>query len=151
MDYSSIIDEIFSQFTGPKFSIRFWNGKENSYGSGSDTAFTLVFEDETTVRRLLAHGALGFGEAYMEGRIRIEGDIEAYLRLRHQFKHVKRTWRLAVASFLAVVTSPYSRKGQIAQHYDLGNDFFRMILDPETMSYSAGKYETGEEELGQAQ
>ncbi len=151
MNYSRVIQEIFSQFKGPKFSVKLWDGKEYFYGTGSSTTFTLVIEDEKTAQRLLAQGALGFGEAYMEGRLKVEGNLEAYLRLRHQFKHVRRSLRLMWATFLASRSVPRDRKDQIAYHYDLGNDFFQMILDQETMSYSAGRYETGSEDLATAQ
>ena len=151
MNYSRVIQEIFSQFKGPKFSVKLWNGKEYFYGTGSSITFTLVIEDEKTAQRLLAQGALGFGEAYMEGRLKVEGNLEAYLRLRHQFKHVRRSLRLMWATFFASRSVPRDRKDQIAYHYDLGNDFFQMILDQDTMSYSAGHYETGSEDLATAQ
>ena len=151
MNYSRTIDEIFSHFNGPRFSIKLWDGQERFYGTGSSTTFTLVINDKATAQRLLAQGALGFGEAYMEGRLRVEGDLEAYLRLRHQFKHVRRSLRLALATFLAGWSVSRNRKDQIAYHYDLGNDFFQMILDHTTMSYSAGCYETGSEDLATAQ
>lgn len=151
MNYSRVIHEIFNQFDGPKFSIKLWDGQDRFYGTGSSTTFTLVIDDEATAQRLLAQGALGFGESYMEGRLRVEGDLEAYLRLRHQFKRVRRSLRLAWATFLAVRSIPHDRKDQIAYHYDLGNDFFQMILDHNTMSYSAGLYETGSEDLAGAQ
>ncbi|MDP3697016.1 MAG: cyclopropane-fatty-acyl-phospholipid synthase family protein [Candidatus Taylorbacteria bacterium] len=151
MNYSKVIQEIFSQFKGPKFSVKLWNGHEYFYGTGPSKTFTLIISDEKTARRLLAQGALGFGEAYMECQLRIEGDIEAYLRLRHQFKRVRRSWRLLWATFLTHRSIPQDRKEQIAYHYDLGNDFFRMILDHKTMSYSAGRYETGSESLADAQ
>ncbi len=151
MNYSRVIDEIFRQFDGPRFSIKLWDGSERYYGSGESIAFTLVIDDAITAQRLLAQGALGFGEAYMEGSLRIEGDLEAYLRLRHQFKHVRRSLRLMFATFLASRNIPRDRKDQIAYHYDLGNDFFQMILDQKTMSYSAGRYETGSEDLATAQ
>jgi len=151
MNYVRVIDEIFSQFDGPRFAIKLWDGSERYYGSGTSTAFTLVMDDALTAQRLLAQGALGFGEAYMEGKLRIEGDLEAYLRLRHQFKHVRRSLRLIFATFLSSRSVPRDRKDQIAYHYDIGNDFFQMILDHKTMSYSAGRYETGSEELASAQ
>lgn len=151
MNYLRVIDEIFSQFTGPKFAVKLWDGQERFYGTGPSSTFTLVIDDEATAQRLLAEGALGFGEAYMEGRLRVEGDLEAYLRLRHQFKHVRRSLRLAIATLLAVWGTPRNRKDQIAYHYDLGNDFFQMILDHKTMSYSAGRYETESENLESAQ
>jgi len=151
MDYTRVLQEFFSQLNGPKFSIKLWDGTEYSYGAGSTTTFTLVIDDVSTVQRLLAQGALGFGEAYMEGKLRVEGDLEAYLRLRHQFKHVRRSLRLIIATFLSSRSVPRDRKDQIAYHYDLGNDFFKMILDHETMSYSAGRYERGSESLAEAQ
>ena len=151
MEYSRVIQEIFGQFKGPKFSVKLWDGKEYFYGEGIAPTFTLVIEDKKTAQRLLAQGALGFGEAYMEGKLRVEGDLEAYLRIRHQFKHVRRSLRLIFATFLANRSVPRNRKDQIAYHYDLGNDFFQMILDRETMSYSAGRFEDGSEDLVTAQ
>ncbi|SEW11752.1 cyclopropane-fatty-acyl-phospholipid synthase [Cognatiyoonia koreensis] len=41
-------------------------------------------------------------------------------------------------------------KKNISYHYDLGNDFYRLWLD-ETMTYSAAKFETGQESLEKAQ
>ncbi len=151
MNYARAIDEVFSGYTGPRFSIRWWNGTERVYGTQGVPTFTLVVADERTARRLLAHGALGFGETYMEGGLRVEGDLASYLRLRHQFKHVRRSPRLILAILLARWSTPHSRAARIAQHYDLGNEFFQKILDRETMSYSAGRYETGSETLAAAQ
>lgn len=151
MNYARVIDEIFSQFEGPKFSVKLWDGKVRHYGAGDGVAFTLIIDDSATAERLLGEGSMGFGESYMEGRLRIEGDLEAYLRLRHEFKRVRRSLRLALATFLARRNTSRRRKEDIAYHYDLGNDFFRMILDNETMSYSAGRYENGTEDLATAQ
>ena len=151
MNYVRVIDEIFSQFEGPKFSVKLWDGKETCYGSGTSTVFTLVISDSMTAQRLLGEGSLGFGESYMEGRLRIDGDLEAYLRLRHQFRRVRRSLRLILATFLARRSTSRHRKADIAHHYDLGNEFFQMILDKETMSYSAGRYENESEDLATAQ
>lgn len=151
MNYTRVIDEIFSQIEGVRFDVRLWNGQQLQYGKGRTKAFTLIFEDERTAKRLLSQGALGFGESYMDGTLRIQGDLEAYLRLRHQFKMIKPSLRMAAASFLASQTVPKDTKGRISYHYDLGNDFFGLFLDEKTMSYSCGLYATGKETLGVAQ
>lgn len=151
MNYIRVIDKIFNQFNGPKFSIRFWNGEEHYYGKGESVAFSIIISDVITARCLLTQRSIGFGEAYMEERIKIEGDIESYLRLRHQFKKKKFSLSLAIAVFLASRNIPNTREKQIAQHYDLGNSFFEMILDKETMLYSAGLYKDGLESLSTAQ
>ena len=151
MNYIKILDDIFKQFEGPKFGVRAWNNETKYYGSGNDTEFTLCITKPGVVKRLLAEGALGFGESYMNGTLDIEGDIESYLKLRHQFKHVKPSARLVLAKLWAELTKPKNRNGQIAYHYDLGNDFFSLFLDKETMSYSAAHFELEKDTLGKAQ
>lgn len=151
MDYTRVVDEIFSQIRGVNFAIQLWDGKKLKYGKGRKKDFTLIIEDEWTAKRLLSQGALGFGESYMDGKLRIDGNLEAYLRLRHQFKAIKPSVRLAVAAFLASRSVPKDTKEQISYHYDLGNDFFNLILDSRTMSYSGGLYLTGKESLDVAQ
>jgi len=151
MNYSRIIDEIFSQFTGEKFLVKLWNGKVYEYGIGKTVSFVLVINDENTVKRLLAQGSLGFGESYMEGKLDIEGNIEEYLKMRHQFKKIRKSIWMIFASFLAKRSILKERKDQIAYHYDIGNDFFQMLLDQETMSYSAGFYESLSKTLDEAQ
>lgn len=121
------------------------------YGTTGTSVFTLHIANAHTVKRLLLQGALGFGEAYMEGNITITGDIEAYLALRHQFRHVRPSFRLVYAKLLAQLTQPWGRKKQIAYHYDLGTEFFSLLLDATTMSYSAGRFVQSADTLDQAQ
>ncbi len=151
MNYLRVIEEIFQQYQGPKFSVQLWDSKERFYGSGESANFKLIIKDAATVQRLLSEGSLGFGESYMDRSIDVKGDIESYLRLRHNFKKVRFSFFLAFAKFLASHKAPKNRGNQIAYHYDLGNDFFKMILDDKTMSYSAGLCKKSSENLGNAQ
>lgn len=151
MNYAQVVDEIFSQAEGVNFGIKLWDGIAFEYGNPEKKAFTMVIEDEWTAKRLLSQGALGFGESYMDGTLRIEGDFEAYMRLRHRFRRIKPSVRLAVASYLAKRAIPKHPKDQIAYHYDMGNELFELFLDKETMSYSCGVYVTGKEPLAVAQ
>jgi cyclopropane-fatty-acyl-phospholipid synthase len=140
MNYLRILDDIFSQFSCPAFATKLWDGTTRNYGDAGTPEFTVVIHNEKTAKRLLREGALGFGESYMDGSLDIEGDLEAYMRTRHQFKYVKPSLELLIATLLSKLTSPFTRTGHIAKHYDLGNDFFALFLDTETMSYSAGRY-----------
>jgi len=151
MNYAKVLDDIFKQFDGPKFGVRLWDNKTNYYGKGNSVDFTLYISKPNVVKRLLSEGALGFGESYMNGTLDIEGDLEAYLKLRHQFKHVKPSPRLLLAKLWAELTKPKDRGGQIAYHYDLGTDFFSLFLDKETMSYSAAHFKSEKDDLGKAQ
>lgn len=151
MRYDRALEDLFKQFEAPAFSVRYWDGSTKKYGGEGAPAFTLSISDERTARRLFSDGAIGFGESYMSGALSIEGNLEAYLRLRHQAKPIQKTWRLAFARLHARLTSPFTRVGQISYHYDTGNDFFRRILDPRTMSYSCACFATGDESLEDAQ
>jgi cyclopropane-fatty-acyl-phospholipid synthase len=151
MNYIRAIDEVFKQFKGIRFSIKFWNGEERQYGSGTSNVFTLIFSDAMTAKNLLTKGSIGFGEAYMDGSLQIDGDLESYIRLRHQLKNNGYSLYFILATLWAMISTPWSRKGQIAHHYDIGNDFFKMILDGETMSYSTGYYEKASDSLAAAQ
>lgn len=151
IDYANLINEIFSQIHGPKFSVKLWNGQEFIYGTGKNKAFTLVFENEVTAKRLFQEGALGFGETYMAGTLRIEGSLEEYLRLRHQFKNVKPSARMIVAKMLAQKGASLTTEDQISYHYDQGNDFFTRFLDEQTNSYSSALFTNKNQSLENAQ
>ena len=154
IDYPRTIDKIFGKFTGPRFSVKLWDGQEYFYGTGTSKTFTLTIRDKAMARRLLMEGDFGFGEAYVEGRITVGGDLEACLRLQHELNYAPGSLGQIgqkIATSIAKIVRPRSRKENIAYHYDLGNDFFRMLLDGETMSYSAGRYKTGSEDLVSAQ
>jgi cyclopropane-fatty-acyl-phospholipid synthase len=63
------------------------------------------------------------------------------------------TGALRLLNRLAHLVRPNSRRGSrrnIAAHYDLGNDFYRLWLD-ETMSYSAGQFVSDDESLEASQ
>lgn len=151
MNYFKIIDEVFSEYKGPKFSIELWDGKKRWYGKKIAAHFGLIIKDPITVKKIIAQGSIGFGESFMDGTFDVEGDIEEYLRLRHQFKKVKFSLRLAIAKIISSYNIPKDRKNQIAYHYDLGNDFFSLLLDKKTMSYSAGLFKQKKDTLDQSQ
>jgi len=151
MNYIRAIDEFFRQFKGARFSIQFWNGEEWHYGLGDSNAFTLIIRDVRAAKNLLTKGSIGFGEAYMDGSLKIEGDLEAYIRLRHQLKRKGYSLYFIITRIWAKISTPWGRRGKIARHYDIGNDFFKLILDSETMSYSAGYYDKDSGFLYEAQ
>lgn len=92
-------------------------------------------------------GALGAGEAYMDGSLHVDNlsqmtrifvrNVEVLDRLdgglTRYFKNV-----LRVAHWLNRNTKQNSRRN-IRAHYDLGNELFERFLDP-TMMYSSGVY-----------
>jgi cyclopropane-fatty-acyl-phospholipid synthase len=113
--------------------------------------------DNDLFARLVREGDIGFCDAYLEGGWTTPdlmafmdlihlgnediydgfpglGLVRAYERMRHWMRGNSRR---------------QARKN-IAYHYDLGNDFYRLWLD-DTMTYSSGLFASGQESLEAAQ
>ena len=109
------------------------------------------------IRRIFRNQAIGFGEAYMEGEWDTQ-DLTHLLELMAcnmdameaaiQDWKIVRTWN-RVQHMLRSNTRRGSRKN-IAYHYDLGNDFYRLWLDS-SMTYSSGVFDEQHQTLRDAQ
>jgi cyclopropane-fatty-acyl-phospholipid synthase len=108
-------------------------------------------------RRLLLGADMGVGESYVEGEwdaddlagfLTLAAENEDGLRLESR---LTRTLNLAndVLHLLRRNTRRGSRKN-IAYHYDLSNEFFRLFLD-ETLTYSGAVFASADEPLAEAQ
>lgn len=103
-------------------------------------------------------GSVGAGESFMAGAWAVD-DLTALVRIllvnRGVLDGLDGGWsRLAQPALRALhAASRNTRAGSrrnIAAHYDIGNDFFELFLDP-TMTYSCATYERGDMTLEQAQ
>jgi cyclopropane-fatty-acyl-phospholipid synthase len=105
--------------------------------------------DERFFARVLAGGTLGFGEAYMDGWWDCEALDEMCsraisARLDERFTYSPRN---LLAFAISLLTNRQSRRRarQVGEvHYDLGNDFFRAMLDP-WMQYSSAFFLEGDD------
>ncbi|MGS3447441.1 cyclopropane fatty acyl phospholipid synthase [Klebsiella electrica] len=110
--------------------------------------------DTRFFRRVLQQGSLGLGESYMEGWWdckRLDTFFEKLLRAELDKQRPANLADLLRIAF-ARLTNPQSRKRawQVGEvHYNLGNDLFSRMLDPQ-MQYSCG-YWKNTQELYQAQ
>jgi cyclopropane-fatty-acyl-phospholipid synthase len=99
--------------------------------------------------RVLASGTLGFGESYMDGWWDCDAldemccrAIRAGLEKRFAFR-LPNVWALLTALLANQQTLRRSRKvGRM--HYDLSNDFFEAMLDP-NMQYSCALFDEGDD------
>lgn len=117
----------------------------------------LIIRDYAAISKIVASGDIGLAEAYRDGMIdspdmtallllciENQNALEAvfrgnffgmiYYRLRHLFRGNSRK----------------GSKKNIEAHYDLGNSFYKLWLDP-TMTYSAAIFKHADESLEEAQ
>ena len=140
--------------------IRAWDGSE----TGPIDAPVAIIRSRQALRRLLFHpNELGLAQAYVLGELDVEGDLRA--GLRSVWKNARDTGITAVrpgpAQFARAIKtakdlgvlgrplpSPASQakvggklhslrrdRAAISHHYDLSNDFYALVLDPQ-MAYS---------------
>jgi len=112
--------------------------------------------DPDVYRRILTHGSLGFGEAYMDGLWDAYNLDGLFTRLlQHEIDEKLGGWprlhlMLQVLRQRLLNLQSSERAYHVAeQHYDIGNDIFTAMLDS-SMSYSCG-YWLEAEDLEQAQ
>ena len=105
--------------------------------------------DHRFFNRVLASGTLGFGESYMDGWWDCDAldemcyrAIRAGLEKRFAFR-LPNVWAFLTALVANQQTLRRSRKvGRV--HYDLSNDFFEAMLDP-NMQYSCALFAKGDD------
>jgi cyclopropane-fatty-acyl-phospholipid synthase len=134
------------------------NGREHAFGSGTGDLKVHV-ADRRTLFAIARNPRLGLGEAYMDGRITIEnGTILDLMRLivganrwedkgkgRAALNKGKNKWK---ALFRRNETA--SSRKNVAHHYDVGNDLYRLFLDDD-LQYSCAYFTDPSVSLEQAQ
>jgi cyclopropane-fatty-acyl-phospholipid synthase len=118
---------------------------------------TIVIHKMSALRRLLFSGDVAFAEAFIRGEWS-SPDLAAAIEVAAVngdafMRAVEGSAPARFANWLMHRLRANSRSGSrrnISAHYDLGNDFYRLWLDPK-MFYSSGIYRTGSETLEEAQ
>ncbi len=135
------------------------DGRRHTFGdAGSARRAEIRVHDEEAAVRILLRGETGAGEAYMDGLWSspdLEGLIELAALNRAALALTRGWWRkplqlpLTLAHRARRNTKAQARRN-IAAHYDLGNDFYRLFLD-ETLTYSSAVFEAPGQDLADAQ
>ncbi|HUJ40049.1 MAG TPA: cyclopropane-fatty-acyl-phospholipid synthase family protein [Candidatus Acidoferrales bacterium] len=111
--------------------------------------------DRTTLARLILDPEIAFGDAYTAGRIEVQGDLVSMLEaLSMVMPPIERQngWAQFVSRWMgwAQADTITGARRNIHRHYDLGNDFYRLWLDPQ-MSYSCAYFRSPDATLDEAQ
>lgn len=140
-----LVFELLEKLQGGMLEIRLPGGDSRIFGDG-EHGVSMHVHDEAMFGQVLAKGDIGLTEAYLDGQWD-SPDITGLMTLlaanREQLKKaVYGSWRNLLAARVRHWLNSNSRSGSkrnIMAHYDLGNDFYKLWLDP-SMSYSAAVY-----------
>lgn len=144
-----VLDKLLQQLRHGSLSITFWDGETRQYGRGKPHA-RLTIKSAKVLRRALRNPSLALGEAYMNGEVDIEEPLTDLLQLAElnpldlRIGSARRTRRKLHRN------KKTKQREYIAHHYDIGNDFYKLWLDP-TLAYSCAYFQKKSNSLEQAQ
>ncbi len=141
-----LVFALLEKIRGGLLEVRLPDGARFLFGEG-EPGVTMQVNDEAVFARVLAKGDIGLAEAYLDGDWD-SPDVTALLTLLARNRDALRdavygSWRQLLAARLRHWFNRNSRAGSkrnIMAHYDLGNDFYRLWLDP-SMSYSSALFD----------
>jgi len=175
---SEQLEPVVSRLLGREMPIglRAWDG---SYAGPTDPPVTVVVHRPRALQHMLwAPGELGMARAYVAGDLDLEGDIYALLGIRDLLAEPGEDYRIGLdpGGWLALARTglrlgvagrrppipaeesqlhgrrhSLRRDAQaVSHHYDVGNDFYRLLLG-DRLTYSCAYWAPGATELAGAQ
>jgi cyclopropane-fatty-acyl-phospholipid synthase len=171
----AVLDQVFGRPAERAYDIRLWDGTVTEGMQRPRADFSLHVRRRGALRRmLLPPSELSIVEAFISNDIDIEGNVESAMGLGdaigQRIQSVGALLRLVPAILTlprddqaAPVESRYSRslrlltprarrstESEIQFHYDVGNDFYALWLDP-SMLYTCAYFRNESDDLATAQ
>jgi cyclopropane-fatty-acyl-phospholipid synthase len=138
----------------PPITMVMGNGSK-IYSAKGKSVGTIIIRDRKTLLRFLVHPELHFGDAYSEGNLDVEGDLVEVLNAIFKSMLTVSRGGLVDTCRTKIISRPRlntlrGSKDNIHNHYDIGNDFYRLWLD-EQMQYTCAYFPTPSTTLEEAQ
>ena len=151
--YQRLVVDALSKMTAGCLRLELPNGETRTIGTpGAEMSATLRVLDAAFFQKCVLFGDVGFGESYVDGDWETDSierviawailNVESSPSMSgsktrkvalNLLKHYNRALHLLRPNSVATA------RRNIAEHYDLGNDFYRLWLDP-TMTYSSALF-----------
>jgi len=134
----------------PAIQITLWNGEGVRIAATAPPVAAVQVADRRTLLRLMYQPELECGEAYSDGRLRVDGDLVELLETVYRAPLNPWAERLLRRAPRPHRNTLAGSRHNIHRHYDLGNDFYRLWLD-ERMVYTCAYFPTPTASLEDAQ
>ncbi len=161
--YQRLLLQALDKFETGCLHLHLPDGTQHLFGKeGSEPRATIEVRDPEFFRRCLLFGDIGLAEAYIDGLWETDSIARVIAwAITNVEERPGQERRSAALSFnflqafnrITHLLRPNSlamSKRNIAEHYDLGNDFYRLWLDP-TMTYSSALFTSRDQTLESAQ
>lgn len=129
--------------------VTYWDGKSVIYGNG-EPELEIIFNEKIPVSDIASNASLALGEGYMDKKIEIKstsGDDTQVIQklILGAYESAESFMRDSkFRKFMPKVKKHTEKQNQedIHSHYDIGNEFYKLWLDP-TMTYSCAYFTNG--------
>jgi len=145
----AVLRWVLQQAGAPKLTVRLWDGTE--IGDPRSDVGQIEITSPQVLYRLFWNPNLAFGECYSDGQLQIQGDLaEVLLEVnrglsRARVRTGERPFRIGRNAH-----SLTRSRASVHHHYDLGNDFYQLWLDPRLV-YTCAYYPHPDATLEEAQ
>ena len=159
-----LIHQAFSKMKRGRLIIRMPEGNSYNYGEDENAEPAIIhIRSHNFFAKCVQYGDIGLGESYVDGDWDTD-DISAVvawfiLNIDNAPSISGSKTKTIAINFLKIINriehllrpnSLKMSKNNIHEHYDLGNDFYKLFLD-KTMTYSCAYYENSNYSLSEAQ
>lgn len=142
---TKLVMQLLEKIQFGRLELRLPDGSCQVFGEG-EHGVSLHVHDEMMFSQILARGDIGLAEAYIDGAWDAP-DLTGVMTLLAKNRDALRTavygrWQSLLLARIRHWLNNNSKTGSrknIMAHYDLGNDFYKLWLDP-SMSYSSALY-----------
>ncbi len=146
--------------TEGRLAVTWPDGKREDFGPGGGIEVAIAVTDPATIRALCLRPVLALGEGYMDGTLRVAdeqlldlltllvrnqqngGGMPGWYDGLQAGRRAARTWVLR--------NNPLKSRRNVAHHYDISDDLYRLILDAD-MQYSCAYFTRPDMTLDEAQ
>jgi cyclopropane-fatty-acyl-phospholipid synthase len=162
--YQRIVLQALERMTLGCLRLGFPDGTTKLIGQpGAQISAQVRIHNSRFFKRCVLHGDVGFGEAYVDGDwdtddimqviswfiLNVENSPAMSGSRAKQWLINMLGWQNRIGHLLRPNSVDISRRN-ISEHYDLGNEFYKLFLDP-TLTYSSALFTSQEQSLQDAQ
>jgi cyclopropane-fatty-acyl-phospholipid synthase len=162
--YQRLVLDAFEKMTAGTLRLELPDGTTRTFGTpGAAISATIQVRDAAFFQRCVLFGDIGFAESYLDGEWETDSiervitwaiaNIDNSPGLSGSKTRALALNLLKVANRVQHLLRPNdvrTAKRNIAEHYDLGNDFYSLWLDP-SMTYSSARFTAPGQSLEAAQ
>jgi len=159
----TLIVSLFNGFRHGTLRLQWPNGREMTFGNGTGTPASIRVTNLNFFRKCTLYGDIGFGESYMDGDWHTNSLYDVInwfvINLNHNPVLTGKGFARLTGNFMRWINRIYhltrsnslsGSQKNIAEHYDLGNDFYKLFLDA-SMTYSSAIFTSPDQSLEDAQ